>query len=59
MGQPREATAVVAVGELVSMCSWAAVVAEGWPYLLHPSKNREMEVALALGGHHLVATHNN
>ena len=39
--------------------SWEAVAAEGRPNLLHASKNRDMDGALALGGHHLVATHNN
>ena len=33
--------------------------AEGQPHLLRASKNRVMDGALALGGHHLVATHNN
>jgi hypothetical protein len=36
-----------------------AVGAEGQPHLLRASKNRVMDGALALGGHHLVATHNN
>ena len=56
MGQPR---AAAAAGELVSMCLWEAVAAEGRPNLLHASKNRDMDGALALGGHHLVVTHNN
>ena len=59
MGKPRAAAAAAAVGELVSICSWVAVAAEGQPHLLHTSKNRDMDGALALGGHHLVATHNN
>ena len=34
--------------------------AEGQPHLLHASKNIDMDGAfLALGRHHLVATHNN
>ena len=33
--------------------------AEGQPHLLRASKNRGMDGALALGGHHLVATYNN
>jgi hypothetical protein len=64
LGQPHAAAVVAAVvaaragGKLVSIYSWAAVAQKDGHiyYLLHPLKIREMDGALALGGHHLLSS---